>query len=265
MKGKRDMSIVHVRYGLAPQARSELGFAIDLARRLSASLFVWTEADAPSRALLAGMRNPSAAEREHAHVRDRVRLEIVRREARIVPTFCQGDPYHAVRDPRSILVGTRDAKDRPVAAAFATMGEASIVARGGGEVCLPFANGESALLAAPLAIRMAEALVTRLFLYHTTWRKRDLPDEAPPERHMNAEAAEVLRRIVEMAEDAGVGHRVRVETATAIAEGTTRAALDEHCALIVLARGRHVGCGSYVDQVLERSVTPVLVAGRSKA
>src|SRR5689334_1687324 len=146
---------VHVRYGLAPSARTELGFAIDLARRLSAHLFVWTEAEAPARALLAGMTKPSAAECEYAHVSDRVRLEILRRKASLKTTYCQGDPFHAARDPESILVGTRDAKARPVSAAFATMGEASILARGDGPICLPFANGESVFQALPFAIRLA--------------------------------------------------------------------------------------------------------------
>jgi len=254
---------VHVRYGFSPRSHEELVFAIDLAHRLSGRLFVWTETDLDARALIKSLGSPNLAEREHAHVSDRVRMLIGRMEAGLTPRFCNGDPLRAVRDPDSIVIGTDDAKGRPVAAAIATMGEPAIGARGGGEVCLPFANGESALHAASAAIPIAAKLGMSLLLYHATWRDDGLPTDAPPARHMTAEASAVFDGIVELANGAGVKHRVIVETATAIAEGTVRTALNEHCALIALARGRHVGRGSYVDQVLERSVIPVLVAGRS--
>ena len=257
------MRQIHVRYGVAPKAQAELAFAIDLARRLSGRLFVWTEADAATRALLDGLAGPSAKDREHAHVSDRVRLLIARLEADVPLTYCQGDPSRAVHDRDSIVVGTRDAKRRPSAVAVATMGETSIGARGGGEICLPFANGESAIDAAATAIPFAARLGLPLLLYHTTWREDGLPSDAPPQRHMTDEAAAILKRIRAMADLADVRHRALVETATAIAEGTVRAALNAHCVLIALARGRHVGRGSYVDQMLERSVIPVLVAGRS--
>lgn len=258
------MRQVHVRYGVSPRAQKELGFAIDLATRISGCLFVWTEADRAARALIAGL-DADAPGREHAHVRDRIQLAIGRQEAGLVPTYCQGDPYRSVHDPRAILVGSRGIRERSVAAAVATMGETAIGARGASEICLPFANGESALHAAAYAIPLAAALGAPLLLYHTTWREDALPSSAPPEKHMTDEAAEVLKGIVGMADEAGVNYRKIIETATAIAEGTVRAALNERCALIVVARGRHVGRGSYVDQVLERSVIPVLVAGRSKA
>src|SRR5688572_9923659 len=258
------MRQVHVRFGVSPRARKELDFAIDLASRISGTLFVWTEADRAARALLAKL-DADAPGREHAHVRDRVHLAIGRQEAGLVPIFCQGDPFRAVHDPRAILVGSREDRERPVAAIVATMGETAVGARGASEICLPFANGESALHAASTAIPLASVLGAPLLLYHTTWREDALPTDAPAERHMTAEAAETLRRIEEMCEAAGTRRRIVIETATAIAEGTVRAALNERCALIVLARGRHVGRGSYVDQVLERSVIPVLVAGRSAA
>jgi len=258
------MRQVHVRFGVSPRSRKELDFAINLAVRISGSLFVWTEVDRAARALLDGL-DPDAQAREHAHVRDRVHLAVGRQETGLVPTFCQGDPHRAVHDPRAILVGPRSDRERSVAAIVATMGEASIGARGASEICLPFANGESALHAASAAIPLASALGAQLLLYHTTWREDGLPTEAPAERHMTAEAMETLDRIEEMCVAAGARRRVVIETATAIAEGTVRAALNERCALIVVARGRHVGRGSYVDQILERSVIPVLVAGRSKA
>lgn len=257
------MRNVHVRYGLAPRAQTELAFAADLARRISARLFVWTESDAPARALLERFGDPDAAGREHAHVGDRVRLAICRLQAGLTPSFCSGDPAYAVRDPESIVVGAPDARGRTAASTVATMGEASIDARGGGEICLPFANGESAVHAASVAIPLAARLGKGVFFYHTTWRREGLPDDAPAERHMTAEALAVLARIGAMADEGGVKHRALVETATAIAEGAVRAALRERCCLFVLARGQHVGRGSYVDQMLGRSVIPVLVAGRS--
>lgn len=259
------MQDIHVRFGTSPRAQSDLGFAIDLARRLRGRLFVWTESDSAARGLLERAGVADSAAREQAHVRDRVGLRAGLAEAGLAPVFCQGDPSHAVHDPRSIVVGDRDAVRRPAFAAVISKGEASLGARGASEICLPFANGASALDAAALAIPLASALGAPLLLYHTTWRKEGLPPEAPAERHMTAEAAAVRDAIIEMAEDEAVAHRTVVETATAIAEGTVRAALNQGCALIALARGRHVGRGSYVDQVLSRSVIPVLVAGRSKA
>lgn len=259
------MQDIHVRFGTSPRAQADLGFAVDLARRLGGRLFVWTEQDSAATALLERVGSPGVAGREQAYVRDRVCLRAGLAESGIAPVFCQGDPSFAVHDPRSIVVGDRDVSRRPAFAAVVSKGEASLGARGASEICLPFANGASALEAAAFAVPLAAALGAPLLLYHTTWRAEDLPPEAPAERHMTAEAAAVRDAIVEMAEDEAVAHRTVVETATAIAEGTVRAALNQGCALIALARGRHVGRGSYVDQVLARSVIPVLVAGRSKA
>jgi len=259
------MRQVHVRYGVSPRAQMELGFAIDLARRLSSHLFVWTEEDRAARDLLKTVGIPEAAARESAHVSDRVRLRILQMEARLTPTFCQGDPAQAVHDPNAIVVGAEDAKRRSVASAVAAMGEPAIGARGAAEICLPFANGESARHAARTAIPLASALGMPLLFYHATWREEGLPSDAPAERHMTDEAFEVFELLCALADKARVRHRTVVETASTIVEGTVRAALNEHCALIALARGRHVGRGSYVDQILERSVIPVLVAGRSMA
>lgn len=255
------MRNIHVRYGLSPRADAELRFGIDLARRLRAHLFVWTATDPAAEALLKGIGD--AALREHAHVRDRVSLRIARMEAGLKPAFCQGNPADAVRDAGSILIGGRDADGRQAPASLATMGERALGARGAREIFLPFANGASALWAAKTAIPLAALLDARVVFYHTTWREDGLPDDAPAERHMTDEAVEVHERLRSLADHLDVSHRSVIETATAIAEGTVRTALNEGCALIAMARGRHVGAGSYVDQVLERSVIPVLVAGRS--
>lgn len=257
------MRNIHVRYGLSPRADAELRFGIDLARRLRARLFVWTEADAASDALLKAAGCDDAATREQAHVRDRVSLLVARMEAGLQPTYCQGNPTDAVRDRESIVIGGRDAGGRQASAALATMGERALGARGAGEIFLPFANGASAETAAKTAIPLAARLGAPVLFYHTTWREEGVPDDAPAERHMTDEAFEVQERLWNLADRAGVRHRSVIETATAIAEGTVRGALNEGCALIAMARGRHVGAGSYVDQVLERSVIPVLVAGRS--
>ncbi len=259
------MQNIHVRFGVSPSARTELAFAADLACRLRGGLFVWTEADPEADALLEGFGEPSAPVRESACVSDRVRLQIARMCIALAARFCRGDPRSAVRDGASIVVGEGDAAARPRAAVVAPKGEKALGARGADGICLPFAGGESAVEAAATAVPLAARLGAPLLLYHTTWREDGLPAAAPPERHMTEEASGVLARIRAMADLAGVRHRTRVETATTIAEGTVRAALDERCALIALARGRHVGRGSYVDQVLARSVIPVMVAGRSFA
>jgi len=57
-------------------------------------------------------------------------------------------------------------------------------------------------------------------------------------------------------------YRTIIENAENVPVGILRAALCEDCNLILMARGRHTGKGSYVDQVLDRSAIPTLVIGR---
>jgi hypothetical protein len=258
------MHDIHVRFGVAPSARGEFRFAVDLAERLGGRLFVWTDRDAAARKLLEGIGPPSVDDREHAHVHDRVRLEIAAMGSGLVPKSCQGDPSSAVRDGRSILVGSRASAASAACASIATMGELSLLARGSGDVCVPFANGESGVRAAAFAVPFAIRLGLGVLFYHTTWREEGVPEGAAAERHMIPGTHETLARLRAVADLSGVRHRALIETAPAVAEGFLRAALREGCALIALARGTRVGRGSYVDQALERSVIPVLTAGRSR-
>jgi hypothetical protein len=99
--------------------------------------------------------------------------------------------------------------------------------------------------------------------YHTTWREDGLPEDAPPEAHMVIGARLVQRMLEEAADVAGVAHRTVIETATSIVEGVCRFTLNEGCSMISLTRGRHVGRGSHVDGIMERTVVPVFLTGTS--
>ena len=143
------------------------------------------------------------------------------------------------------------------------MGERALEARGPGEICLPFGNGDSALDASRQAVGLAAALKMGVLFYHTTWKADGLPETAPSEAHMIAGARETRQKLEREAALRGVPFRTVVETASSIVEGVCRAALNERCALIAMSRGRSVGHGSYVDGVLARTPIPVFTAGRS--
>jgi len=256
------MQNVHVQYGLSGRDRAHLGFAADLAVRLSARLFVWTHRDKAVAALLAARTGEDAGTREHAHVGERVRMAIGDLAPGLAPRFNAGDPLEGVCDSGSLIVGEPPARPCGGAALLAPMGERALEARGSGEICLPFGNGTSALAAAAQTLGFAAALRLPVLLYHTTWREAGLPETAAPEAHM-ADGARAVRRTLEKAAEAlGVRHRTVVETAATVVEGICRAALNRRCAMIAVARGRNVGRGSYVDGVLARTVVPVFVAGR---
>jgi len=257
------MQNVHVQYGLSGRSRAHLEFAADLAARLSARLFVWTHRDKAVAALLAAGTGEDAGTREHAHVSARVRMAIGDLAPGLAARFNAGDPLEGVCDSGSLIVGEPVARPRGSAALLAPMGERALEARGTGEICLPFGNGESALAAAAQTFGFAAALGLPALLYHTTWREVGLPETAPPEAHMAEGARVVQRKLEKAAEVFGVRHRTVVETAATVVEGICRAALNQRCVMIAMARGRNVGRGSYVDGVLARTVVPAFVAGRA--
>lgn len=259
------MRDVHVSYGAAPRAQAKLVFAIDLARRLSARLYVWIEEDPDANALLRRLRGVNPSEHEFVCVKNQVQAMLTGADSKTQLSFCGGDPHQAVRNRDSIVIGEAYATRRPSFLSVDTKGESSLGARGCKAICVPFADKESSFQAASLAVPLAVSLGMSVLLYHTTWGEPGLPNDAPAERHMNDGSSRMLSRIRNLADQAGVQHETVLEVEASIAGGTVRAALNGRCALIVMARGKRIGYGSHVDQILERSVVPVMVIGRSHA
>lgn len=262
------MQTVHVQYGLSERAQAQLAFAADLARDLRATLFVWTHGDADAAALLKRRTGVDVEAQQETHIRDRVRLALCRVGHGLPATeltlrFARGDAAENVRDTASVLVGDPDSRPTAGAASFWPNGQKTLRARGPGEICLPFSNGDSAMDGIAQTLGLAARLALPVLFYHTTWRKDGLPDTAEPEAHMVDGARDVRRALEAAAATAGVDHRTVVETATSIVEGVCRAALNERCTLIALTRSRYVGRGSYVDDIVARTTVPVFVTGRS--
>ena len=257
------MKNVHVAYGFSGRARRALGFAAAFADRLRAELFVWIGRDAAAAALIESALSKSIADREDTHVRDRVMIDVGLSAPSLRPRFVRGNPEEAARGVDSVLVSQHVGRLNPGVAQLVPMDERAIEARGRGPICLPFGNGDSGRLAARAALPLAKALGLPLLLYHTTWKERALPATAPAEAHMTAGARVLQREIEAEASLSGVPCRALIETATAVVQGVSRAALNERCALIVMARGKNVERGSYADGVLARTTVPVFLTGRS--
>ncbi|MDO8622001.1 MAG: universal stress protein, partial [bacterium] len=145
----------------------------------------------------------------------------------------------------------------------APQGETGVLVRGAGPVCIPLGDGESGSWASLLGIPIARALGLSVVFYHTTWRNPAVAsDEA--RAHMDPDAQLVLATAHQRAVAAGVAYHTIVEMADGVAEGIVRAALRERCSLIITARGRATGRGSYVDQLLAESPIPVWSAPRKE-
>lgn len=257
------MQNVHVRYGFSDRAQAHLAFAAGLAQRLSASLFVWTHRDIPAAAFLKKRTGADVITKEQTHIRDRVRWAVGLIAPELVPRFATGNPAQDVCGEDSVLVDEAATRPADGTALLAPMGERAYDARGTGGICLPFGNGDSALDGLGATLKLARKLKLPMLFYHTTWRESGLPETASPEAHMIEGAKATQRKLEAAADAAGVAHRAVIETAASIAEGICRVALNERCAMIALTRGRHVGRGSYVNDVLVRTTVPVFVTGRS--
>lgn len=169
-------------------------------------------------------------------------------------------PFH----PGAIVVNGELARQRSLTWTVAPQGETGVCARGDGPVCIPLGDGESGSHASLVGIPIARALGVAVVFYHTTWRNPAVTSDHARD-HMDPDAQLVLATAVQRAVAAGVAHRVVVEMADGVAEGIVRTALRERCSIIITARGRATGRGSYVDQLLDESPIPVWSAPRKEA
>jgi cation diffusion facilitator family transporter len=141
--------------------------------------------------------------------------------------------------------------------------ETTLNARADGPIVIPFGDGDSGRDAASAALELAARLGKSVVFYHTTWRA-DI-DSDDPRDHLCPEAEAVLSYLEETAQQVGVQFKTKLEMASDVAEGILHAAVDEGASLIVLARGRKTKAGSYVDQVVEQSPFPTMVATANPA
>lgn len=131
-----------------------------------------------------------------------------------------------------------------------------------GDRCMlvPFGSRESGVFAALHALPIARQMKLNVVFYHTTWRDPRVKI-TDPRTHMDEGARTVLRQIVELANQNGVGHRVVIETADDVLDGIITAAIRERASVIAAARGLEVERGSYAER-LQIGPVPLLTIGR---
>lgn len=249
------MREIHVRFGLAPDDRRCLTYAADLAALLNGYLHAWLPPDEGVERLMEGAV-PSAFDTEQRLVARRLG-GIVAPEVRYVVRH--GNISKEAVGTGGIAVGPRGGRLTDVVSVV-PMNEEQPLRRGRGPICVPFGKGESAVRACEAALTLASKLKLDIVFYHTTWKDERLPEDAGPEAHMLPEALGILRALSRRAE----AHRIRtetvIETAPTVVGGILAFALERGCSFIAMARGPEIGRGSHVDQALERSVIPLIVA-----
>jgi len=140
--------------------------------------------------------------------------------------------------------------------------EEKVFGRRKGPIYLPFGDGESGIHASEIAFALAKAIGVTVVLYHTTWRDERNPSTDARD-HMVPAAREDWERLQARATELGVSRQSIIEMAVDVVPGLLESATGR-AILIVVARGLKTIEGSYVEQILEQSAVPVLVAGRKE-
>lgn len=130
-----------------------------------------------------------------------------------------------------------------------------------GKVMVPFGDGESGRYAFDEAVSILQALRLPILFWHTTWRRNGLESENAME-HMCDAALDNLCELEKSAREHGLTHSISVEMTDSVVHGGLLTALKQCCRLMVVARGKQTGKGSYVDQWLGHSTVPMLIMGR---
>lgn len=131
-------------------------------------------------------------------------------------------------------------------------------------VMVPFGSGESGRYAFYHSAQLIKWLGLPVCFYHTTW-KSPRTNSRDPKDHMCDEARKTLRFLESEACEHNISFHVTVEMTDSVARGALRRALIDDCRLLVVARGKTTGKGSYVDQWLEHSVIPMLIMQRGQS
>ena len=134
--------------------------------------------------------------------------------------------------------------------------------RGSGPFLIPFGDSESDLDAADVGLPLAQKLRRPVLFYHTTWRNAEIAS-ADARDHMCDGAQIVLTALEAKATELGLDFKTEVEMAPDVTEGILHCAVRNAASLIVVDRGRRTLIGSYVNQLLDQSPIPTLVAAPS--
>lgn len=245
-----------------PEGATALTFAADLIKMTGAGkllLYVRVKAQCSAMAQGASERNADNEQRQRilAHVEGLTGLteneiDFVEFDSTLSITF----PANTIVVDHG-LVGRRS--DFNVLIPF---DEHTLDARGKGPFLLPFGDSESDLDAADVGLPLARKLGRPVVFYHTTWRSAEVAS-ADARDHMCEGALAVLAALEAKATELGVEFKTEIETAPDVTEGILHSAVRNTASLIVVDRGRRTLIGSYVNQILDQSPIPTLVAAPS--
>ncbi len=138
-------------------------------------------------------------------------------------------------------------------------------------ILVPFGSGESGRKAMLVAVQVVKRLKinkyigTELLFYHTTWRK---PGEHSEDgwKHLSDDARNSALALMRIAAGNELPYRYQIDIcASTVPGGIITCALTHEVGLIVMARGSEVRVGSYVDQMIELSPVPLLIAQQEVA
>jgi hypothetical protein len=174
--------------------------------------------------------------------------------------------------PNSIVVSNGLALKRRDLTVLQPFDESQVL-RASGSILVPFGDGDSGMIAALVAVPLAQALSLEVLFYHTTWRSEKVESD-DAEDHMCVNSRAQYRHLERIAQDAGIAYRIGVEMADDVVFGMLHCALTgdvegdaepKPVNLIVMAHGLNTHIGSYVEKALKVSATPILVVGTERA
>lgn len=231
---------------------AERTFAISLATQMNVPLDVFLSR--PSFDHSGMFPEPSASIRQ-------AELEVERR--RILSRFTAPRLEVELRgrvlgDPRDTIFVSNEVDERSPLTQLRPFDECRVNVVYGRTVLVSFGHDWLNSRAADKGIQLAKKLGLTVTFYHTTYpREGVIADDAW--HHMDGGAQDMLGRLLRQAHREDVRAISVTETAEEVATGIVHAALDHDASLIVMAYGRKVLKGSYVDQVASLGPVPLLV------
>jgi cation diffusion facilitator family transporter len=245
-----------------PEGAISLTFAADLNKMAGAGkLLVYVRVKAQCSLMAQGTsdRNADAEQRQRilAHVQALTRLDENQIE------FVEFDSTGSIDFPAgSIVVDHGLVAKRSDFNVLIPFDEPRLDERGNGPFLIPFGDSESDLDAADVGLPIAQKLGRPVIFYHTTWRNAEVTSDDARE-HMCDGALAVLTALEAKATALAVEFKTEVEMAPDVTEGILHCAVKNAASLIVVDRGRRTLIGSYVNQLLDQSPIPTLVAAPS--
>ena len=245
-----------------PEGATALTFAADLNKMTGASkLLVYVRVKAQCSRMAQGASDQNADDEQRHRVIAHVQALTGLSEKEIA--FVDFDSTASIDFPaNSIVVDHGLVARRSDFNVLIPFDERRLDERGDGPFLIPFGDSESDIDAADVALPLAHKLRRPVLFYHTTWRNAEIA--SPNARdHMCEGAVAVLTALEAKATELGLDFKTEVETAPDVTEGILHSAVRNAASLIVVDRGRRTLIGSYVNQLLDQSPIPTLVAAPS--